>query len=107
MIEIIYSYPNERKQTKDYWNQSIKSFFDNKAKSSISGENHIQFVSRPFKTNGKAKAWKCVFPNLSKIKSREFGWLTTQTDSKLALQQAIKYRDSSIKTWIDTINRRG
>lgn len=56
IIEIIYSYPNERKQKKDFWNQTIKSFFDNKAKSSISGENHIQFVSIPFKPNGKANA---------------------------------------------------
>jgi hypothetical protein len=53
---------------------------------------------------GKIVAWKCVFPIESKIKSRQFGFTNNiESSMREALNQAITYRDTSIKSWIDSL----
>lgn len=110
IIEIIYSYPNKRLQSKEIWLDIIQSWFNNRASKTKSGENNIQAVYGRgpsfffIKKGGKGSivAWKCVFPNEFKIKSRQFGF-TNNTESGQALKQAIQYRDTSIKSWVDSL----
>ncbi len=44
IIDIIYSYPNKRTQSKEYWVHVIKSWFNARAEKTLSGENNIQAV---------------------------------------------------------------
>ena len=104
ILEIIYSYPNKRNHAKKFWIEIIESWFKSRANETKSGENNIQAVSGRGMLKDRVVAWKCVFPNNSKIKSRQFGF-TNNTESRIALEQAIKYRDISIKSWVDSLRR--
>jgi len=101
LIEIIYSYPNKRLQSKEFWLDIIQSWFAARASETQSGENNIQAVYGRGPLKGTIVAWKCVFPKEFNIKSRQFGF-TNNTESGQALKQAIQYRDISIKSWIDS-----
>ena len=102
IIEIIYSYPNKRIQPKEFWLDSIQSWFKSRANDTKSGENNIQGVVGRGPLKGSIVAWKCVFPNEFNIKSRQFGF-TNDFESTQALKQAIEYRDISIKSYIDSL----
>ena len=102
MLDIIYSYPNSRIKSKEYWLDLIQSWFQTQASKNKSGENNIQAVYGRGSLKGEIVAWKCVFPIESKIKSRQFGF-TNNIESREALNQAIIYRDTSIKSWIDSL----
>ena len=67
-----------------------------------SGENNIQAVFGRGPLSGQIIAWKCVFNSNSNLKSKQFGF-TNIADSRVALKQAIDYRDSTIKSWVDSI----
>jgi len=45
IINIIYSYPNKRSSSKEFWLDLIESWFKFQATKSKSGENNIQVVS--------------------------------------------------------------
>ena len=102
IIEIIFSYPNERHQPKEFWLDNIKSWFKTRASETKSGENNIQAVVGRGPLKGSIVAWKCLFPTEFNIKSRQFGF-TNDFESKEALKQAINYRDISIKSYIDSL----
>jgi len=104
IIDIIYSYPNKRLQPKEYWLNIIQSWFKSRAEKSLSGENNIQAVYGRNSLKGKIIAWKCVFPVESNIKFRQFGFSTDNSvETRIALNQAIQYRDTSIKNWVDSL----
>ena len=103
IIEIVYSYLNKRSQSKEFWNEVIESWFKSLAAVNKSGENNIQVVYGRGQLRGKIIAWKCVFHSNSNLKSRQFGF-TNNTESRVAIEQAIKYRDSTIKSWVDSLN---
>lgn len=65
-------------------------------------ENNIQAVYRRGPLSVKIIAWKCVFHSNSNLKPRQFGF-TNDTESRVAIKQAIKYRDSTIKSWVDSL----
>jgi hypothetical protein len=44
LIEIIYSYPNKRHQSKQFWLDIIQSWFKARASETKSGENNIQAI---------------------------------------------------------------
>ena len=69
---------------------------------SVSTENNIQVVYGRGQLRGKIIAWKCVFQFNSNLKSRQFGF-TNNTESIACIEQAIKYRDLTIK-WIHLNN---
>lgn len=102
IIEIIYSYPNKRLQSKEFWLDNIQSWFKTRAIETKSGENNIQAVVGRGPLKGSIVAWKCTFPNEFNIKSRQFGF-TNDFESTQALKQAIQYRDISIKSYIDSL----
>ena len=102
IIDIIYSYPNKRLKPKEFWLDIIQSWFKARAKDTKSGENNIQAVSGRGSLKESIVAWKCVFPNEFKIKSRQFGF-TNNTESGEALKQAMNYRDISIKSWVESL----
>nr|UEK25981.1 hypothetical protein [Mutinus fleischeri] len=108
ILDIIYSYPNSRLKSKEYWLEIIQSWFKTQANKNNSGENNIPAVYGRASLKGQIVAWKCVFPIESKIKSKQFGF-TNNTESSMririreALTQAITYRDTSIKSWIDSL----
>ena len=99
IIDIIYSYPNKRAQSKEYWVHIIKSWFNARAEKTLSGENNIQAVYGRGILKGKVIAWKCVFPVGSNIKSRQFSF-TNSFESREALYRARLYRDVAIKSWV-------
>ena len=74
IIEIVYSYPNKRSQSKEFWNEVIESWFKYQAADNKSGENNIQAVFGRGPLKGQIIAWKCVFPSKSCLKSRQFGF---------------------------------
>lgn len=115
IIEIVYSYPNKRSQSKEFWNEVIESWFKSQAAGNKSGVllccvvcteerkiNNIQVVYGRVQLSGKILGWKCVFHSNSNLKSRQFGF-TNDTESRVAIEQAIKYRDFTIKTWVDSL----
>ena len=102
IIEIIYSYPNKRNKSKDFWIDIIESWFKSQAAENKSAENNIQAVFGRGTLSGQIIAWKCVFNSNSNLKSKQFGF-TNIADSRVALKQAIDYRDSTIKSWVDSI----
>lgn len=102
ILDIIYSYPNMRKQSKDYWLNIIQTWFKSRASENKSGENNIQAVYGRGLLKGKIVAWKCVFPMESKIKAKQFSF-KNENESREALKQAIIFRDSSIKNWVDSL----
>lgn len=81
ILEIIYSYPNKRLQSKEFWLDIIQTWFKIRASKTKSGENNIQAVYGRGTLKGSIIAWKCVFPIESKIKSRQFGF-TKNTESR-------------------------
>lgn len=103
IIEIVYSYHNKRSQSKEFWFEVIDSWFKSRAAENKSGENNIQAVYGRGPLSGKIIAWKCVFNGNSNLKARQFGF-TNDIDSKVAIEQAIKYRDNTIKSWVDSLN---
>ena len=102
ILDIVYSFPNKRSQSKEFWYDVIESWFNLRAAETKSGENNIQAVYGKGTLTGKIIAWKCVFPNNSKLKSRQFGF-TNKAESKIAIAESIKYRDLTIKYWVDSI----
>ena len=102
IIEIVYSYLNKRSQSKEFWIEVIESWFKSLAAVNKSGENNIQVVYGRGQLRGKIIAWKCVFHSNSNLKSRQFGF-TNNTESRVAIEQAIKYRDLTIKSWVDSL----
>ena len=102
IIEIVYSYLNKRSQSKYFWFQVIESWFKSRAAENKSGENNIQAVYGRGPLSGKIIAWKCVFHGNSNLKPRQFGF-TNDTESRVAIEQAIKYRDLTIKSWVDSL----
>ena len=103
ILDFIYSYPNKRSQSKEFWFEVIESWFKSRAAENKSGENNIQAVFGRGPLSGKIIAWKCVFHGNSNLKPRQFGF-TNDTESRVAIEQAIKYRDSTIKSWVDSLN---
>ena len=104
ILEIIFSYTNNRALPKDYWIDIIESWFKAQANMHKSGENNIQAVYGigTLKATQTIIAWKCVFPKHSNLKSRQFGF-TNEIEAREALKNAIKYRDNSIKSWVDSL----
>lgn len=102
IIEIVYSYPNKRSQSKEVWIEAIQTWFKSQAIENKSGENNIQAVYGRGPLKGQIIAWKCVFHSKSNLKSRQFGF-TNDIESKMAIEQAIKYCDSAIKSWVDSL----
>ena len=110
IIEIVYSYPNKRSQSKEFWMEVIESWFKSliadvgqlTLTENKSGENNIKAVYGRGPLSGHIVAWKCVFHSNSNLKSRQFGF-TNDTESRVAIEQAIKYRDSTIKSWVDSL----
>jgi hypothetical protein len=117
IIDIIYSYPNKRHQSKEFWINIIKSKFKKIVEKNISRNNNIQAVYGRDNFREHIVAWKCVFPIESKIKSKQFGFYSAENKQQVnnskpviikhsnieALNLAIQYRDSSIKSWVDSI----
>lgn len=126
IIEIIYNYTNNRHQPKEFWINIINSKLKKKAENNLSGNNNIQAVYGRDSLREYIIAWKCVFPLESKINSKQFGFNSAiakkqaeillssnntvginryadNLSSIEALNLAIQYRDSSIKTWVDSI----
>lgn len=120
IIEIIYSYPHNRHQPKKFWIKIIQCWFKSRAAKTLSGENNIQAVHGRGLLKGQIVAWKCIFPVESKINSRQFGFsIDKNFESSLplkeasyretdhvgreALNQAIQFRDVSIKNWVDSL----
>nr|QKS32167.1 homing endonuclease [Sphaerobolus stellatus] len=104
ILDIIYSYPNSRLKSKEFYLDNIQSWFKSQENKNKSGENNIQLVYGRDSLKGQIVAWKCVFPVESKIKSRQFGFECSSSMSmKNALNQAITYRDISIKSWVDSL----
>lgn len=102
IIEIVYSSSNKRSQSKKFWIDVIESWFNSRAAKFKSAENNIQAVYGRGTLTEKIIAWKCVFPIHSNLKPRQFGF-TNEAESKIALAQAIKYRDLTIKSWVDSL----
>ena len=106
ILEIIYSYPNNRDKSKEFWVDVIKAWFNSQANLMKSGENFIQSVNSRNSVKGVKEivAWKCVFPKGVPIKSRQFGF-TTYVNSEQALKSAIEYRDKAIQSWVDSLKK--
>jgi hypothetical protein len=102
MTNIVRGYPNKRSSSKEFWLDLIESWFKFQATKSKSGENNIQVVSGRNSSKGQTIAWKCVFPKESNLKSQQFTY-SVYKDSNLALKEAIKYRDITIKNWVDSL----
>lgn len=104
IIEIIYSYPNKRNTSKEFWLNLATQGFYNRTKLPQSGHHNIQAVCGrgPFK--GVVIAWKVVFPTGVSIQNRQFGFSNSiNGSSEESLKLAIKYRDESIQSWVDSI----
>lgn len=105
ILDIIYSYPNKRIKSKEFWLDIINTWFNNRADKTKSGENNIQAVygrDTFGHKEGSIIAWKCVFPLESQLKSRQFYFINDR-ESGEALKRAIQYRDLIIKSWIDSL----
>ncbi len=102
IILIIYSYSNKRSQSKEFWIEVLESWFKYQAAENKSGEHMIQAVYGRGTLKQKIIAWKCVFPINSNLNSRQFGF-SNDMESRLALYNCIKYRDSNIKYWVDSL----
>ena len=72
IINIIYSYPNKRSSSKEFWLDLIESWFKFQATKSKSGENNIQVVSGRNSLKDRAIAWKCVFSKESNLNLDNF-----------------------------------
>lgn len=102
IIEIIYSYSNKRIKNKEFYLSAIRFWFKSQAVLNKSGENNIQAIFSKGPINKKIVGWKCVFPNESNLKPKQFG-VSNSKDIDKSLQQAKLYRDINIKLWVESL----
>lgn len=94
IVNICYSYTNQRQEDKQYWFNKIDSMFNIKDSKIISGNQMII----PEKVEGEVVSWKVVFPKGISLKKRIKSFrFNKYNGSSGALEAAVKYRDKEIK----------
>ena len=93
MLNIIYKYSNMSKSIYFYWYKKIFQYFDNKKTS-----NDLTFI-----TLSKNISWLVSLPIKVKPKAKYF-FFKTFLSKDIALKEAIKYRDQTLKDWLNSNN---
>jgi len=110
MLNIIYKYSNMSKSIYSDWIEKICNYFDNKLnnkKTNVfleSTNNEKKYTADlTFISLSKNTSWLVTLPINVKPKAKYFFFKTYLTKDK-ALEQAIKYRDKTLKNWLNSNN---
>jgi hypothetical protein len=106
MLNIIYKYSNMSESIYFDWYKKIYYYFNNKINnknSFLKCSESIYITDLTFISISKNISWLVSLPINVKPKSKYFFFKTYLTKEK-ALEQAIKYRDQTLKDWLHSNN---